>query len=71
MQCSQTRWILSVRVSTHAVQIASQMVNRCTNMQPINMELPVCEYASCEVQSVIRFLRAANRTNTEIHQELK
>ncbi len=70
MKCSQTWGILSVRVSTHAVQIASRTVNGCTNTQPVNMELPVREYASCKVRSMIRFLHAAGCMNMEIHEEL-
>ncbi len=71
MKCCQTRWILSVWVSIHAVQIASRTVNGCTNMQPVNTVLPMREYASRKIRSVICFLHAAGHTNKEIHEELK
>ncbi len=35
------------------------------------MELPLWVYVSCEVRSIIRFLCAVERTNTEIHKQLK
>ncbi len=68
-KCSQTLWILSVWVSTHAVQIASRMLNGRTNMPPVNTELPVHKYTSCKVWGVFHFVHAARRTNIKIHKE--